>query len=93
MIHVLIERQIAPQMISTYEDLARSVFHRTYLAPGFISGEAFTDSLDSNHRFVLCKWRCKQDWDNWCDSIKRRELINKMGPTLEQPEKVTLMEN
>ncbi len=93
MIHVLIERTIADGMLSTYEDLTRKAMQRTYVAPGFISGEAFTDTANANRRFLLCKWRSAQDWYSWARSEDRLELTSKITPILSLPERVTVMEN
>lgn len=93
MIHVLIERNIAEGMISTYEELARRALHRTYTAPGFISGEAFINAHADNHRYLLCKWRSELDWRYWSQSPERLELVNQIAPILEEPEKVTILTN
>lgn len=93
MIHVLIERYIAEDMISTYNELARKALHRTYMAPGFVSGESFTDSHDPHRRFLLCKWRSPQDWYLWEKSDERMDLVSQIIPILMEPERVVVMEN
>lgn len=93
MIHVLIERHIADDMISTYEENAKHALHRTYVAPGFITGEAFVDANAPNHRFLLCKWRSIMDWERWYQSDERQELINMIAPVLQEPETITILEN
>ena len=93
MVHVLIERRIADGMTSTYEALARKALHRTYIAAGFISGEAFIDAYNDNYRFLLCKWRSEQDWRRWFESEERTELTNKIAPILQEPERVTILKN
>lgn len=93
MVHVLIQRHIADGMLSTYEELARHALHRTYTAPGFISGEAFIDAKDPNNRFLLCKWRSEQDWRRWSQSNDRLELTSKIAPILQEPEQITLLKN
>ena len=93
MIHVLIERHIAEGMLSTYEKHCRMALQRTMVAHGFISGEAFSDTHNSNHRFLLCKWRSQQDWNRWFNSDDRRELMNLINPILTEPEKVLILEN
>ncbi len=93
MIFVLIERHIAEGMTSTYDKVARSMLQQTFAVPGFISGEAYADMHNNNHRFLLCKWRSLRDWQRWLHSERRAELINQFAPILTQPEKVTLLEN
>lgn len=92
MIYVLIERRIAEGMASTYEQAARDMLQQTYVVEGFISGEAYEDMQDHNHRFLLCKWRTLRDWQRWLHSEKRAELINRFAPILQEPEKFTLLE-
>lgn len=93
MIHVLIERTIAEDMVSTYEENAKYALHQTYSVSGFISGEAFTDVNAPNRRLLLCKWRSRRDWQRWRDSEERKDLMNMVAPVLEEPEKITVMEN
>lgn len=93
MIHVLIERQIADDMTSTYEELARGALHRSYIAPGFISGETFTDAHDSKVKYVFCKWRSEQDWLRWLESTERMEIMSSIAQVLQQPEKISVLEN
>lgn len=93
MIQVLIERRIADGMLSTYEENSRLVLRQSFSAEGFISGEAFSDINNPNHRFVLCKWRSSIDWNRWTTSDERLELMNLIAPILTEPEKVTLLKN
>lgn len=92
MIHVLIERQIAEGMLSTYEQLLKTALQRTFVVHGFISGESFHDATDENHRFLLCKWRTAQDWQRWYSSTERKSLISTMTPILSTEEKITVLE-
>ncbi|BCD98462.1 antibiotic biosynthesis monooxygenase family protein [Marinagarivorans cellulosilyticus] len=91
MIYVLIERRIAEGMATTYDESARDMLQQTYAVPGFISGEAYEDMADNNHRFLLCKWRTSRDWQKWLHSAERAELINRFAPILQEPEKITLL--
>lgn len=93
MIQVLIERQIVDGMLSTYEELARKAMHRTYVAPGFIAGESFFDSDEPHRRFLLCKWRSRQDWKRWAGSHERMELVSRIAHILNEPERVVVLEN
>lgn len=93
MIQVLIERRIANGMESTYEREARKVIQQTYQARGFISGETFHDLKHSNRRFVMSKWRTVQDWQAWKHSAERKGIIDQLSPILDEPERVTIMQN
>lgn len=93
MVHVLIEREIAKGMVSTYEQQLRNALQQSYVVHGFISGEAFTDIKDEHHRFLLCKWRSIQDWNRWCHSDERAALMNTIRPILVREETVSVLEN
>lgn len=92
MIHVLIERQIAEGMISTYEQHLNSALQRSFIMHGFISGEAFRDQEDAHRRFLWTKWRSVQDWSRWHHSQVRRDLMTAMAPILVRDEKITILE-
>lgn len=91
MIHVLIERHIVDGMLSTYEENTRSALQTTYIVPGFISGETFSNSRDPHHRFVLCKWSTINDWNNWVKSEKRKKVLDMIRPTLKHGERITVL--
>ncbi len=93
MIHVLIERHIADGMLSTYEQITRVGLQKSYISHGFISGEAFSNTNDIHHRFVLCKWRSQDDWDSWYHSKERDELMASISAVLTAPEKVFILEH
>lgn len=93
MIHVVIERQVAEGMLSTYEQLLKTALQRTFIVHGFISGEAFHDTEDENHRVLICKWRSEKDWHRWSQSEERKNLLSAMAPILAKDEKVTVLLN
>lgn len=93
MIHVLIERQIAPDMLSTYEEASRRTLQQAYQAHGFINGETFQDQQDPMRRFVFSKWRCVQDWQRWHGSDSRKSMMSELSLLLEAQEKISLLEN
>ena len=93
MISVLIERNIAEDMESTYEDTARRTLHLAYQAPGFVNGETFSDINNPRRRFVLSKWRTARDWFAWYQSEERKNLMNELNLLLNGPEIISLLEN
>lgn len=93
MIHVLIERQIAEGMLSTYEQLLKTALQRTFVVHGFISGEAYHDVDNEHHRFLICKWRSIQDWQRWSHSQERKDLLAAMTPILATEERVVILQN
>lgn len=93
MIHVLIERVIADSMLTTYEEISRKTLQNAYISNGFISAESFANTEDIHRRYVMCKWRTQKDWNSWYLSRERMELMNSIAPTLQQPEKISILEN
>ena len=93
MIHVMLERQIAPGLESTYDRLARETLRDAFQASGFINGEAFSDINHPNRRIIISKWRSIQDWQRWHQSDARRDLMNKLSPVMMEPESVRIMEH
>lgn len=93
MISVLIERNIAEDMETTYEATAKRTLHLAYEAPGFVNGETFADINNSRRRFVLSKWHSARDWYNWYHSQARRDLVSELMPLLNDQEKISLLEN
>jgi len=92
MIRVIIDRYIAETLEKNYETAALEILSASVRAPGFISGESLVDMDNPRHRIVLCKWRSRLDWDSWCQSQERRELMAKLSLMLERPEAVTLLD-
>ena len=93
MVHVLIERNIAQDMESTYEQLSRSTLHQAYQALGFISGETFKDLENPRRRYVMSRWRSIQDWQQWHASEPRKDMMSKLSLVLAEPEKIAYLDN
>lgn len=93
MIRVIIDRYIAETLEKNYESAAIEVLSASVRAPGFISGESLFDIENPRHRIVLCKWRSRLDWDNWCQTQERKELMGKLSLMLEKEESVTLLDS
>lgn len=91
MIKVIIERHIAESLEMNYETAALEILSASVRAPGFISGESLGDMDDIRHRFVICKWRSRADWDRWYASPERKELMSKLSLMLDKEEQVTLL--
>nr|WP_067289632.1 antibiotic biosynthesis monooxygenase [Marinobacterium profundum] len=93
MIRVLIERHIADDLASYYEQAARATLTEAMQAHGFISGEALHDIQNPNHRVVLATYRSIQDWQRWARSAERQEAMAVINPMLISDEKITLLEH
>lgn len=92
MIRVLIERHLAEGMDEDYRQALREM--RNYAAgfPGYIEGESLRAPADPHHYFVITSWRTLIEWDNWVHSEARQLVLAKIGPMLEEPEKITVLE-
>ncbi|NIB44403.1 antibiotic biosynthesis monooxygenase [Pseudomaricurvus alkylphenolicus] len=93
MITVLIERNIAEDMESTYEATAKRTLHLAYEAQGFVNGETFSDIQNPRRRFVLSKWRTARDWYAWFHSDARKGMMSELNLLLNDQEKISLLEN
>ena len=91
MIKVLIERNVSPDMISTYIKNSQHALQQSHIVPGFISGESYHDVDNHQRRFVLGTWKTKQDWLNWRDSDERKDLLNSITPILLEPERIAIL--
>ncbi len=92
MIRVLIERNIAPGMENYYDSTIKRVVGQVVAAPGCIGGESLKDTANPGRRIVMSKWENLQHWEAWLASAERREVLREIGPLLEGPEKITLLE-
>ena len=92
MIYVLIEREIAPDMQSTYEEAARRLLTNAYRTVGFIDGQTYTDKENPLRRFTLSKWQSDLHWQHWYTSEERRGQMAELTPMLKDKEKITILE-
>lgn len=91
MITVIIERHIAPDMASTYENFAKQIIEATVSAPGYVSGESLRGLDDPDARYIIVKMNNKSNWQQWLLSQRRQELVTLLCPLLTSPEKITLL--
>ncbi|MFI2810393.1 MULTISPECIES: antibiotic biosynthesis monooxygenase [Microbulbifer] len=92
MIYVLIERHIAEDMRSTYEEAARKLLTHAYRTVGFIEGHTYQSKEDPLRRFTLSKWQSEIHWQHWYTSEDRRAQMSLLGPLLSEPERITILE-
>ncbi|MFV8783183.1 antibiotic biosynthesis monooxygenase family protein [Microbulbifer sp. SA54] len=92
MIYVLIEREIAKDLESTYEETARGLLNNAYRTAGFVEGHTYTEMGNPLRRFTLSKWRTVQDWQQWYHSNERREQMAQLTPMLTHEEHITILE-
>ncbi|BBM02754.1 antibiotic biosynthesis monooxygenase [Microbulbifer sp. GL-2] len=92
MIYVLIEREIAAEMQSSYEEAARKVLTCAYRTVGFIEGQTYIEKGNPLRRFTLSKWQSELHWQHWYTSEERRAQMAMLSPLLVQEERVTVLE-
>lgn len=91
MIKVIIERQIATGMESTYDEAIKDTLRAMLEAQGYVSGATYKDAMDSNHRIIITNWKSQEAWNLWFKSEDRRNALASIQPILQQEEKVTML--
>ncbi|SHG13137.1 Heme-degrading monooxygenase HmoA [Microbulbifer donghaiensis] len=92
MIYVLIEREIAPDMQTTYEEAARKILTQAYRTVGFVEGQTFVEKDNPLRRFTLSKWQSELHWQHWYTSEDRRAQMALLAPVLVDEERITILE-
>mgnify|MGYP003642206633 CR=1 FL=1 len=91
MIKVIIDRRIADDMESTYEDAIKHTLRAILEAPGYVSGASYKDARDHHHRIIITNWQSLQDWERWAVSSERREVIAAIQPILMREERISIL--
>ncbi|WP_152456367.1 antibiotic biosynthesis monooxygenase [Microbulbifer sp. THAF38] len=92
MIYVLIEREIAAEMQSSYEEAARRILTSAYRTVGFIEGQTYIERGNPLRRFTLSKWQSELHWQHWYTSEDRRAQMAQLAPLLVGQERITILE-
>ncbi|AQQ67303.1 antibiotic biosynthesis monooxygenase family protein [Microbulbifer agarilyticus] len=93
MIYVLIEREIALDLESTYEEAARRLLTNAYQTTGFVDGHTYTEMGNPLRRFTMSRWKSILHWQHWYDSEERRDQMAQLAPMLAHEEKITILED
>ncbi|MCA6062861.1 antibiotic biosynthesis monooxygenase family protein [Thalassolituus marinus] len=91
MIKVIIERNIAEGMESTYEQIMKNMLRTMVEAPGYTSGVNYKDAKNSLHRVIITNWQSETAWDQWKHTEQRGALIAAIKPILVGDEKITIL--
>ena len=91
MIKVLIDRQIAADMETTYEAAIKSTLRAIVEAPGYISGASYKDLQDPCHRIIITNWSSYEAWQRWSSSDERRNVIASFQPIMQREERITIL--
>ena len=92
MVRVLIERHIVGGMVEEFRVALRNVRLQATHREGYISGESLHDAADPHHYFVISTWNSAAAWEAWQKTGARLQVMAVIGPMLEEPEKVTVLE-
>lgn len=92
MIRVLIKRTIIEGLESNYEHTILELLDHAAATPGYIRGESFRDYHKRNEYVVISTWSSLNAWNLWLRSEARADMINKLGPFLQEREQFTVLE-
>jgi|TARA_Y100001934_G_scaffold256439_1_gene324457 heme-degrading monooxygenase HmoA len=91
MIKVIIEREIAADMETTYEAAVKNTLRAILEAPGYVSGASYKDVKKENRRMIITNWTSVEAWQTWAKSPERANVIASIQPILETQEKITIL--
>jgi heme-degrading monooxygenase HmoA len=92
MIRVVIERKLSHEGDETIQHAMRDLRREAIHQPGYVSGETLRDTANPNHFLILSTWRTREEWKTWADSSRRREIEDRIGQMLTEPERITVFE-
>ena len=93
MVRVLIERRVSQGMLGDFHQALRKMRLEALHRSGYISGESWRNAKNPNHFVVISSWISRDDWEAWASSEERRKVMALIGPMLDEPEKVTVLES
>jgi len=92
MVRVLIERRVSEGLLGDFHQALRRMRLEALQKSGYISGESWRNARNPHHLVVISSWVSRDDWEAWASSEQRRKVMVAIGPMLEEPEKVTVLE-
>ena len=92
MVRVLIERQIAADMVQQYETVIREMRKVATNTDGYVSGESMRNVADDRHTVVISTWGSRRAWESWSESAPRQRILVKIRPMLDEPERITVLQ-
>lgn len=92
MVRVLIERRVSAGMSGDFHEALRQMRREALHRKGYISGESWRNAMNPNHLVVISSWISKNDWEAWVSSEARQKVLATIGPMLDEPEKITVLE-
>jgi quinol monooxygenase YgiN len=92
MVRVLIERRISEGMAGDFQRALRQMRFEAVQRPGYVSGESWRDAANPFHFVVISTWTSREAWDAWASSESRKRTMAAIGPMLDGPEDITVLE-
>ena len=65
--------------------LIRKMRSRAMNQKGYISGETLIDHVDPQKTLVIGTWQSIEDWQNWFENQRRKELEDQLADLLDGP--------
>ena len=85
LIKVFIKRRFNEGKAKDVFSLIRKIRARAMNRKGYISGETLIDHADSRKTMVIGTWQSMDDWLNWEQDPRRKELEEDLERFLEAP--------
>jgi heme-degrading monooxygenase HmoA len=93
MIRVIIERQLKQGCYDEYATIIRKAKKEAARKNGFMGGELYFDTHDTNRIVIIAAWDSLENWQQWDQSAERKALTAELAPIMEGDEKVTVLKS
>ncbi len=74
LVKVIIKRDVSHGKGKNFHSLLKNLRFNAMHQNGYISGETLICAENTNRVLVISKWESLEDWNNWKNDIKRREI-------------------
>ncbi len=91
MIKVILQRVIAEDLESNYENEIRKTLAVVMEFQGFISATSYIDVTDAKKRTIITNWQNIASWERWYQSERRRETNQNIRLMLAEEENISIL--
>ena len=84
-VRVTMRRVANPEASGQLDTVLRELRILAMSRPGYISAETLRSEADQCTTLVIARWELIDDWKEYEDSPRRREILHKLEPLLAQP--------
>ncbi|WP_457576390.1 antibiotic biosynthesis monooxygenase family protein [Desulfomarina sp.] len=81
-VKIIIQRTVNDDNILELTMLLKKLRSLTLEQPGYISGETLNRIDNKNECMVISTWRSVEDWNEWVNNPKRREIQDQIDTLL-----------